>query len=1195
MSEASPRTAAEGSPGPLRPPAETTGRRKVRELASGTRVGRHIISAVLGRGGAGVVYQAIDSETLHASAVKLLAAQGDEHRRRFLREARVCTALRHPNVVSVSALGEHEGMPYIAMELMTGGSLDSRVRRDGPMPPREAAQAVMEAARGVDAFHRSGVIHRDVKPANLFRTADGTVKVGDLGLARTLEESLSLTPTGVLMGTPHYIAPELCEGGDAGPAADVYALGLTLWFLLVGDHPFNGTGIVEILEQQIRKPLPDVRERNRAVPEALWRIMLKASEKDPGQRHRSAAELADALEAFLSAPAALPEARPVNDPPSAPTVVVRGRRRRGIPWWAWAASGGAVAGGATVVWLLNGTPSETALAAIVTAAGASFWLQSTGRARPRAGRTPAVTAKVERMRNKRRERAAKSDGRPAVSAGISRSLPQSSSQASSQAVSQSMVRSLPLPAAPAPRVVRPEPLVVPASRPLPTGPADRLAGTASGARRPVNGTAGSEPARAEPSPAELEIECRLQAARTAGDLPAAESAARELIALRERTWGPDHARTAEALTRWAGLLRAAGKPAEAESALRRAAAARENSAGPDHPDTADALRDLAELREAAGDYADAAGLLKRALDIRLRAMGADHPAVAQAMYRLARLFDAQGRPDDAEPLHRRAREIWSHTPPAESARLAADELRDMARSHLRFGEVSRALPLLARSAEFREKRDGGAAPELAEALTELGLLHKAAGRAAEAEGPLTRAAEIWERVRGSEHPDTAAALNHVAEVHRLLRRPEAAEPLYRRALAIWERVRGPEHPDTAVGLNNLGLLLAGQRDFAGAEPLLTRALQIRRSLLGPTHPDTAQSLNNLAGMYLVAERFDAAEPLFRQALSVWEESLGPGHPLVSSTLNNLAALLAKTGRSGEAAALEARSLHIRAAARRDSEGPEAAEPAYRAALEAWSRAEGSTRSADRADLARFVGEYAALLDELGLRAEAEPLHRRAAEAWESALGAEHAVTAAALYAWGQALLSLGRTAEADPPLARALDIRTRVLTADDPDIARSLNALGLVRRRQGRPVEAEPLYRRALEIWAARPESAPHEMGLTLNNLAEVCRQTGRPGEAEPLYRRSLAVQEDALGPDHPETAVVVINLALLLGSMGRDGEAEPLYRRALAVWERVLGADHPTYLAALDSFGGLLRRMGRSAEAEQISARIAAAGARGR
>ena len=1182
MSEASPRTAAEGSPGPLRTAAETTGRRKVRELASGTRVGRHIISAVLGRGGAGVVYQAIDSETLHASAVKLLAAQGDEHRRRFLREARVCTALRHPNVVTVSALGEHEGMPYIAMELMTGGSLDSRVRREGPMPPREAARSVMEAARGVDAFHRSGVIHRDVKPANLFRTADGTVKVGDLGLARTLEESLSLTPTGVLMGTPHYIAPELCEGGDAGPAADVYALGLTLWFLLVGDHPFNGTGIVEILEQQIRKPLPDVRERNRAVPEALWRIMLRASEKDPGQRYRSAAELAEALEAFLNAPAALPEARPVDDPPSAPTVMVRGRRRSGIPWWAWAASGGAVAGSATVVWLLNGTPSETALAAIVAAAGASFWLRS-ARTRPARGRSPAVTAKVARMRSKRRERAAaKSDARPAVSAAVSKSL------------SRSMVPSVALPDAPAPRVVRPDPLVVPASRPLPTGPGDRHAGTASGARPAVNGTARAEPAGSEPSAAELEIERRLQAARTAGDLAAAESAARELIALRERSCGPDHARTAEALGRLAGLLRAAGKPAEAESALRRAAAARENSAGPDHPDTADALRDLAELREAAGDYADAAGLLKRALDIRLRAMGADHPAVAQAMYRLARLFDAQGRPDDAEPLHRRAREIWSHTPPAESARLAADELRDMARSHLRFGEVSRALPLLARSAEFRERRDGGSAPELAEALTELGLLHKAAGRAAEAEGPLTRAAEIWERVRGSGHPDTAAALNHVAEVHRLLRRPEAAEPLYRRALAIWERVRGPEHPDTAVGLNNLGLLLAGLRDFAGAEPLLTRALQIRRSALGPAHPDTAQSLNNLAGMYLVAERYDAAEPLFRQALSVWEESLGPGHPLVSSTLNNLAALLAKTGRAGEAAALEARSLHIRAAARRETEGPEAAEPAYRLALEAWSRAEGSTRSADRADFARFVGEYAALLDELGLRAEAEPLHRRAAEAWESALGTEHAATAAAAHAWGQALLSLGRTAEADPPLARALDIRTRVLAADDPDIARSLNALGLVRRRQGRPVEAEPLYRRALEIWAARPESAPHEMGLTLNNLAEVCRQTGRPGEAEPLYRRSLAVQEDALGPDHPETAVVVINLALLLGSMGRDGEAEPLYRRALAVWERVLGADHPTYLAALDSFGGLLRRMGRSAEAEQISARIAA-GNRGR
>ncbi|MBL8797435.1 MAG: protein kinase [Planctomycetia bacterium] len=255
----------------------------------------------LGRGGMGVVYQAKQTALDRVVALKMIRAgvhAGGEERLRFRIEAEAVARLRHANIVQVYEVGEADGRPYIALEYLDGGSLETKLENQ-PLKPRDAAQLLAVVARGMHAAHLRGIVHRDLKPANILLAADGTPKIADFGLAKKLD-AVRQTQTGVVMGTPSHMSPEQARGAqEIGPATDVYGLGAILYEMLTGRPPFDGGNSVETLLQVMHRD-PDRPSSIRPhLPRDLETICLKCLEKQPEKRYLTALELAEDLERFL--------------------------------------------------------------------------------------------------------------------------------------------------------------------------------------------------------------------------------------------------------------------------------------------------------------------------------------------------------------------------------------------------------------------------------------------------------------------------------------------------------------------------------------------------------------------------------------------------------------------------------------------------------------------------------------------------------------------------------------------------------------------------------------------------------------------------------------------------------------------------------------------------------------------------------
>jgi serine/threonine-protein kinase len=262
------------------------------------RVGRYELLERIGRGGMGVVYRAKDSGIGRLVAVKMLISDidvSDETRERFFREARSAGQLTHRNIITIYDFGEEAGRAYIVMELLTGESLTNLLARGVKLPLEQQVEIMMRVSEGLAFAHSRGIIHRDVKPANLFVTTDGQVKILDFGVARIA--SSKLTRSGLLVGTPDYMSPEQVMGQVVDQRSDVFSAGAVFYQLLTGKKPFAAKRLPDVLNR-VRLEAPEAITEAEA-PAELTAIVMKALEKDPTQRYQRIVEMLASLTKFM--------------------------------------------------------------------------------------------------------------------------------------------------------------------------------------------------------------------------------------------------------------------------------------------------------------------------------------------------------------------------------------------------------------------------------------------------------------------------------------------------------------------------------------------------------------------------------------------------------------------------------------------------------------------------------------------------------------------------------------------------------------------------------------------------------------------------------------------------------------------------------------------------------------------------------
>jgi serine/threonine protein kinase len=353
----------------------------------GDSLGQYVIIDQIGKGGMATVFRASQPSLSREVAIKVLPdffADDPSFHARFRQEAMAIAKLRHPNILTVFDSGETDGVAYIVAELVDGGTLADKLGK--PLPLDECVRIAATVGQALDYAHGRGMIHRDIKPSNILLARDGTPILSDFGLARMTgaadgETPARLTATGMALGTPEYMAPEQVTSSVVGPAADIYALAVTLYEMLTGTVPYTADTPIAVIAARLRDPLPLPREKNPALSEAVQNVLLTGLADDPADRYRTAGEMAEALRAASVAASLAPAA-------SAPA------RSRRMPLVA-AAGVVVVAAVAVLVWRGRASPAPSRTSAPPSVASPADTHSKTLNAPPVGEISPLAGAKVE--------------------------------------------------------------------------------------------------------------------------------------------------------------------------------------------------------------------------------------------------------------------------------------------------------------------------------------------------------------------------------------------------------------------------------------------------------------------------------------------------------------------------------------------------------------------------------------------------------------------------------------------------------------------------------------------------------------------------------------------------------------------------------------------------------------------------------
>jgi serine/threonine protein kinase/tetratricopeptide (TPR) repeat protein len=828
----------------------------------------------LGRGGMGVVYRARQLGLKRLVALKMILAgrhAGAAHAARFRAEAEAVARLQHPNIVQIYEIGEHEGLPYLSLEFVDGGSLDRRLAGT-PLPPRQAAELVETLARAVQAAHERGIVHRDLKPANVLLASGGreppegaesiesaersggsrpplaqyTPKITDFGLAKQLDSDSGQTRSGAVLGTPSYMAPEQAEGrtNAAGALADVYALGAILYDCLTGQPPFRGATVLDTLEQvRQHEPVPPTSLQPK-VPRDLETICLKCLHKEPGQRYASALALADDLGCFLRGEPIL--ARPVS------------RMER---LWRWGRRNPVVAGlsGALLLLLCGSLVVVTAL-----------WQ----RAEEQRAAAVEQSERAEDLASEARHQQSVAEGLAAEA------LHQ-------QAVAEEQSR---LTRAEADKAGKTAQILIGMFEDtdplgLHSGPfLQPRTGEELTARQILDRGAERvhQDQTLEPTTRAYLLDTIGKVYCTLGLTKEAKPLLEEGLVLRRHALPANHLDLASSLHNLGWLLHQTGDYPEAAELYRAALAIRQEHAADAPLLVAATLFNLAWLQSDMENYGAAEKMFQGALDLRLRHLGEDHRDVAAARMGLAATYLAQHKFEAAVPPYLKAVETLHKT----------GRNKGLAQSIELFqrGLLARELPPLMR--------------------TVLGL-----GDEREAERCLKESLKLARQALGDRHAYVALVLHELAWTLETRHQYDEAERCFRDCLRI-ARGYGLEHPKTTILLNNFCILLQRQGKRAEAEGLLEEALKVRQDRYGPNHGSVADILLIQARLLDRATESERRQQLLRQALAIYCQTPGPPRRVVAACLD----LLAVSAPPGEL--LEVACELARSAARRNDENGE---------------------------------------------------------------------------------------------------------------------------------------------------------------------------------------------------------------------------------------------------------------------------------
>ena len=860
----------------------------------GQRLGAYRLRREIAHGGMSVVFLAErdDGQFQQQVAVKLLRHLGgarDERLRRFRAERQILASLHHPNIAQVLDGGVTEGgWPYLVMEYVAGVALTDYCR--GEHLSLDERLVLFEAVcRAVEHAHRRLIVHRDLKPSNILVTGEGTVKLLDFGIAKLLDEEMSLlsavpeTGTGMRLLTPQYAAPEQVRGEAVTTATDVYALGILLYEVLTGRRPYEVSGKAPseieriVCEQEPLRPSTAVTEAGQALVSSFptapsrWHqalrgdldtIVLKALRKEPEERYGSAQDLAEDVRRYR-------EGLPVAARPS--TVGYRVRkfvRRHRVG--AVITGGGVllvIAFAVVMAWQQAATARERDRArveAVKAREVTDFMLGLFSANEPGAAPTDTITARTLLARGEARAQALRDQ--PEV-------------QAEMLGVVGRAYRTLG-------RSDRAEPLV-------------REALTLQ--RKHLGAD--------HPSVAQsLSLLGALR--HDLGDYAAADSLHREALALRRRRFGEHHADVASSLNDIGRAQQFQGNLAAADSLTRLALGLARDLLGAEHPETIAIQNNVAVIRGSQGNFAAAESLQREVLALRRRVLGENHIEVAENLNNLGYLLTRQGRFEAAEPFYREAlamkRNLLGEVHPD-----VARALGNLATLKGRSGDYEAAEPLLQEVLVLWRRLYGDRHPSVATAMNNLAVLTAMKGDHTAAAALHRQVLALRRDLLGDAHPDVAGSLYNLASELTHLGPYAEAERLHREALAILRALYGEAHPDIAEGMDALALIKHRQGAYAEAERLYRESLALWRSMVGEEHPDVAFTLRALGATLREKGDYTEADSLLRAALTMQRALLTGEHPHIAQTLDDLGILSIRTGALAEAATLLDEALELR--------------------------------------------------------------------------------------------------------------------------------------------------------------------------------------------------------------------------------------------------------------------------------------------